>query len=60
MSTITIPAPIDIIFIIRGRRLAGVEDIADPGIVCCVGRSRTVSDERSDDSCAPRTAGVHG
>jgi len=31
VSTMTIPAPIDIIFIIRGRRLAGVEDIADPG-----------------------------
>jgi hypothetical protein len=26
----TSPAPIDIIFIIRGERLAGVEDIEDP------------------------------
>ena len=30
MGTMTTAAPIDIIFIIRGRRLAGVDDIEDP------------------------------
>ena len=30
MHTMTTPAPIDIIFIIRGQRLAGVEEIEDP------------------------------
>jgi hypothetical protein len=30
VGTMATPAPIDIIFIIRGQRLAGVEDIQDP------------------------------
>jgi len=30
VGTMTTPAPIDIIFIIRGERLAGVEDIDEP------------------------------
>ena len=30
MGMITTPAPIDIIFVLRGERLAGVEDIEDP------------------------------
>ena len=30
MGTMTTPSPIDINFIIRGERLAGVEDIEDP------------------------------
>jgi hypothetical protein len=58
VRTMTTPAPIDIIFIIRGQRLLASRRSRTQWIACSAAPSRTAFDERSDDSCAPRTVSV--